>query len=576
MEKFLTHPVSSRNLERIKSPWVPLLFLAPLLAFLVFRIYETELTALIIPLFPDEADKSFGFYRDFLELCFNEMLWQSMFLLMAWAILVYTPIRSLMLRVETSLACSPTVYMPVLLVVTATLLFAIAYQTLDTFPNSADEYVYRYQAETLSQGRLAQTAHPLGGFFQFNHIGQKDGVSVGRFPPGWPLLLSVSFFLHFPAVWVNPLLALITLFLFHSFAKRYYGPRVAFWSLISLAFSGFFLFNSASFFSHTSCLLFTVGFVYCLRLSDEKHSDWYACLAGVLLGMVVITRYFTAVLIFLPVLIAMVYRWRWRSLRPLFFIGLGCLPLFGFLFWYDYRITGNPLLPVTVWIDPGETLGFVKGHTFMKAMEHLIRRMLLFLYWSSPALLLLYVVFLFQKLCNKVARLIHPEDYYMLLLTAGYFFYYHLGGNQYGPRFLYEAYPFMIVFVVYKAFAMKAKWPIALFAAGLIYAVVKLPYIMAREHRVVRERLDLYTSVKSAGISNAVVFISTPTSIIRPMPPSDLVRNDMNFQNDVLYAHDRGAQNITLMEYYPSRTFYKYVRDSDEAHGALIRLDKRR
>ena len=555
-----------------KSKWIPRLFVLPLIAYIIFRCFETELTNFIIPFFPDEPDKSFGFYHDFLRLCFHEMLWLSFFLLTAWVLTVHVPISQVVSRMENHVLKKASLYTTGMVCLSLVTTFLIAYFTLHAFPNSADEYVYLYQAETLSQGKLTQQAHPLGDFFRFNHIAQKDGISVGRFPPGWPLLLSLPFFLAVPPLWLNPILGTISLLVFYNFVKRYYSPRVAIWSLATLAFTAYYLFNSASFFSHTSCLLFTVAFVYCLHRNHENPSGIYTFLAGVFLGMVVVTRYYTAVLIFLPVLVSLIYQHHWKAFKPLFFIGLGSLPFFILLCWYNLEITGDPLLPVTAWADRTETLGFVKGHSFMKGMEHFIRRFLLFLYWSSPSLLLLYFVFLYQKIRHKAQRYSVPEDYYMILLIIGYFFYHHLGGNQYGPRFLFEAYPFVIVFVINQAFKMKAKWPLALLVAGMVYAVVKLPYIMEREHRVVHERLDLYTQVRKAGVHNAVILISTNTGIIRPMPVRDLTRNGMDHSGEIIYAQDQGEKNTELMKFYANRSFYKYIRDPERVGGRLVRM----
>src|SRR5690606_17956792 len=111
----------------------------------------------------------------------------------------------------------------------------------------------------------------LGDVFLYSHIAQKEGISVGRFPPGWPLLLAIPFVLGVPAFWLNLILAAISLLICYRFSKRYYGARTAFWSLLSLAFTAFFIFISASYFSHTACLLFVVGFVYCLYLHLETR-----------------------------------------------------------------------------------------------------------------------------------------------------------------------------------------------------------------------------------------------------------------------------------------------------------------
>jgi hypothetical protein len=265
---------------------------------------------------------------------------------------------------------------------------------------------------------------------------------------------------------------------------------------------------------------------------------------------------------------------RLRSFKIFWWIGLGVLPCLAFLLWYNYAITGNPIQPVTVWAYESEGLGFVKGHTLLKGIEHIVRRVIMFVYWCSPAILILYFYFLFQKLKNKAQRFITPEDYLFVILIIGYLFYYEIGGNQYGPRFYYEALPFLIVFIVSQIFKHGVNWTKALFYAALICAIVKLPVVAYHEHQVVMERQDVYRQVNQKNIQHAVVLISSSTSVIRPMPIGDLTRNDKQYQNDVLYARDFETEKLNgqLMEFYKDRAFYRYVRDPEKPTGELIRI----
>jgi 4-amino-4-deoxy-L-arabinose transferase-like glycosyltransferase len=315
---------------------------------------------------------------------------------------------------------------------------------------------------------LWESAHPLPDFFYFNHIAQKEGVSVGRFPPGWPAILSVAFLLNIPPFVVNPVLGLISLIVFYLLAVKLYGQRIALWALPALALTSFYIFNSASFFSHSSSLLCVLLFVYGVYCYRENKKRGYLLLAGFALGILMTTRYYTALLVFLPFFFFLFNQYRLKSVVVFFWIGLGCLPCVAAGFWYNYSITGNPLLPVTMWAYNDEALGFVKGHTVQKGIEHVIRWMIMFLYWCSPAVLILYFVFLWKKIRHSTERVTHPEDYIFILLLAGYFFYYEIGGNQYGPRFFFEALPFIVLLVVTRVMNSRSKWMTALFFAGMI------------------------------------------------------------------------------------------------------------
>jgi hypothetical protein len=264
--------------------------------------------------------------------------------------------------------------------------------------------------------------------------------------------------------------------------------------------------------------------------------------------------------------------YRLKALSIFFWLGLGALPCVLFVFWWNHSITGNFLLPVTVWAYPNEGLGFVKGHTPLKGVEHLVRRIFMFLHYCSPALLVLYAIYVVQKMMNRVERLKHVEDYAFLILTAGYFFYYEIGGDQYGPRFLLEALPFLVLFVTRKVLELRSHWALAFFFVGCIYAVAKIPVISQREHAVIKERTDLYTQVKERKLDDAVVLISSFVSDIRPMPVGDLTRNEPPFQGDVLYVFDIPQENEKLFDYYPLRDFYRYEWLPGKGEGTLVKL----
>lgn len=569
---FRAYQISLKN--SVKSKWTTLLILFPVASYTLYRIFEPQVLAALVSVMPNDPEKSIAFYKDLLWLTFTEMLWLTGYFAFAWLFVRYMPLFRTAQQIERSFTSHQSLYATVIICASFASSIFISKRTLETFPNSSDEYVYLFQASALSKGKLWESAHDLPNFFFFNHIKQKDGIRVGRFPPGWPAVLSTAYFLGFPSYLVNPFLGLIALIVFYHFTKRFFGLRVALWSLIILALSPFYIFNSASYFSHTSCLLFTLGFVYPVYLYKERPRVLYGLIAGFCLGMIAITRYYTALLIFLPFFFYLFYQHRWRAIPLFFWMGVGSIPCLTFLLWYNYSITGNALLPVTIWGYDDEGLGFVHGHTFFIAIEHVVRRGLMFLYWASPGLLVLYFVFLVRKLFSRQEALTHPEDYAFALLMIGYFFYHEIGGNQYGPRFFLEAFPFLVVFVVRKVFEYKINWSLALVLAGIVYSLVKLPFIAERENQVIAERSDLYEVTTDSKITNAIIFISSPTGIIRPMPVGDLTRNDPYFANDILYVHDLGVNNRLLMEYYPDRQFYKYVRGRESVHGRLERMDK--
>jgi hypothetical protein len=120
----------------------------------------------------------------------------------------------------------------------------------------------------------------------------------------------------------------------------------------------------------------------------------------------------------------------------------------------------------------------------------------------------------------------------------------------------------------------RSHWATALFTAGCIYAVAKIPVISEREHAIVRERTDLYRQVKDHELNNAVVLIASPfVGDIRPMPKGDLTRNDPAVDSDVLFVIDIPQQNEELFNYYPERNFYRYEWLPGKGKGRLEKLN---
>jgi hypothetical protein len=564
-------PGESKRLNNFKRI---LLICQAAITFIVcfYFLFEDSIVGTLSRYLPSDEGKSDKFYYDLFRLGITELLWLSLIFIIA--IILYSK-SSLLYRLdnlERTAVINHRRVSNLLILVAGISTVVVAIAVLQQFPNSSDEYVYLYQAETLRAGKLYYNAPPVEESFGFNHIAHKDGISVGRFPPGWPLVLSLFLFLGIPAALANPLLAVISLVVFYRVASKVYSHHLALWGLVLLICSGFFIFNSGSFFSHTACMLEALLMVYFFYEYLRTKKPWQAILTGVFLGLIFLTRYYTAFLLFVPLASYVAYREKLKALSAFFFIGVGSLPFVAFLFYYNYAITGDALTPVTVWAYQDEGLGFVNGHTLAKGVEHIIRRLIMFMYWASPILLFLYFFYMVKKIRSSALRTLSPEDYFFLLLIIGYYFYYEIGGNQYGPRFYYEAFPFVILFVLHQVFSRGAYWAKVLLYAGVIVMLIKIPLIAHREYKIIRERTDVYQKVERAGLTNALVILKSGTGVVRPMPTGDLTRNDADFQNEVLYAVDNDEFNEKLIHYFKDRDIYEYVRKPGQAEGRLIRI----
>lgn len=453
-------------------------------------------------------------------------------------------------------------------------LVTIAVLVLQRFPNSADEYAYLFQAETLSQGRLWNEATPLPEHFAFIHLAVRDGKWVSRFPPGWPAMLAVFVWAGIPTWLLNPLLALGTLgvvvLLFKELEMRHATP-VAIGALVS---SPFFLFNGASYFSHTSCLAFLVVATW-LAVRYRNHGRvWEAVGIGLALGVAFAIRYFTAILVGLPLLVYAAAGEPRRILRTILAVFAGALPPLALILAYQGAITGNPLLPVTQWIDPAEGLGLTKGHTLARAIEAALLRLGLLVVWASPALLVLLV----GLACSKERRpWVWMAATTFLACLVGHTLYFNLGGNQYGPRFYFEGWAIatlgMVAWAFRKPSSTAQRLPRFVLTSGMLTGAILLPMLARQEHRVVVERMDLQHRVEQAELSRAVVIVTDGTGVARAMPPYDLTRNGTSVDGEVLYVLDLGPSTAErLHAHFPDRDLYRYKRSHDQVDGRLERV----
>lgn len=455
----------------------------------------------------------------------------------------------------------------------AVALVTVATVVLQRFPNSADEYAYLFQAETLAQGRLWNEPTPLPEHFSFIHIAQQDGKWVSRFPPGWPAMLAVFVWAGIPTWLLNPLLALgvlgVVVLLFKELEMRHATP-VAIAALVS---SPFFLFNGASYFCHMSCLAFLVVATWLAVRYRKNHRVWEAVGVGLALGIAFTIRYFTAILVGLPLLVYLAAGDPRRTLRTILAVVSGAASPLALMLAYQGAITGSPLLLVTQWIDPTEGLGFVKGHTPARAVEAIVLQLGRLVIWASPALLVLLV----GVACSKERRpWVWMAATTFVACLVGHTLYHNLGGNQYGPRFYFEGWALATLGVVAWAFRDPAstaqRLPRFVVIFGILAGAFVFPILARYEHRVVAERMDLQDQVQQADLGRAVVIVSDGTGVARAMPPYDLTRNGTSLDGKVLYVLDLDTDTPErLHAHFPDRDIYRYRRRRDQVNGTLER-----
>jgi hypothetical protein len=239
---------------------------------------------------------------------------------------------------------------------------------------------------------------------------------------------------------------------------------------------------------------------------------------------------------------------------------------------YNTALLGTPWELTTTPLT--RSLWFRSGFA-LRGADILSTQLLRFFQWTPPLLVGVYVWYL-ATAARDVRR--GAIDWMPIFVAVPLYFYVERGGNQYGPRFYYEAFLFLVVFVSANLFREQKfadKAPRDRVAFGLTLAsVAVMPLWFAMravvEHRVIVERSDPFRMVGEARLANAIVLIGGRVGTERSMSALDLTRNGIDFSGTVLYGLDIGPQeNCQLLEAYAHRTPYLYGWDWAGARGVL-------
>ncbi len=248
---------------------------------------------------------------------------------------------------------------------------AVTVKVFEAVPHIEDEMAYVWQAQVMARGKLTLPSPPYEKAFLVPFVVDYEGQRFGKYPPGWPAMLSLGVRLGARS-WVNPLLAGLSLWLIYRLGKRLFGNLIALLSVGLTLTSPFFWMNSGSLLSHPFGLFLTLAFV--LGWLDAFQGDDSArrrlhnlpiLLGGLSLGLLALTRPLTAVGVALP----FGFHALWLFLRGgrqirLRLIGFALIAatMAALLFVWQAAVTGDPFLnPYTLWWEY-DKVGFGPGY----------------------------------------------------------------------------------------------------------------------------------------------------------------------------------------------------------------------
>lgn len=493
----------------------------------------------------------------------------------------------------------------------------IAIGLLERLPHVQDSITYLFQAQVLAKGQLTAPAPTLPGFFEQEFLLVQDGHWFGKYPPGFPLLLALGVILKAPWL-INPFLAALSIPLLFVLGKGLFNRTTGILAVFLALVSPFFLIMSGTFMAHSAelfwILLFMVAWVHSLPKNSVKGSPnrltrggrfprlGWALVAGVALGMILLTRQLTAFISAVPfmflTLIFLAPKVPWR--QRLKGITLSVIPaaIFGLLLLgHQWAVTGSPgqdprLLfwdfdhlgfgqdigqgqnyfrldtvegePITAWLyDPSQP---ARGHTLQRGLYNLglnIRHLQQHLFGWLPLVTLAFIWLLFVS--GRATR----ADWLLLGTMAiswlAYVFYW-ADGIMYGPRYFYATLPALFLLTARGILMLAAllqgrigQWLTAVLIAALIIGNLSL-YLpnaltdLKNFNFIGRESLTL---VESSVQKPALIFVKERTADWWEYG-NYFNGNTPWLDGQIIYARDLGdRENARLQELYPERVPYR-------------------
>jgi hypothetical protein len=356
----------------------------------------------------------------------------------------------------------------------------VTQRVFEGIPHIEDEVAYVWQAKVLADGQLkiSSPSHPKSLLVPF--VVDFQGERFGKYPPGWPALLSLAIQLELRA-WINPLLAGLGVWLTYQLGKRHFSQVIGLLAAGLTVASPFFLMNSGSLLSHPLGLvlsaLFALAWLEAFWKKTDKKEDenatssgkrwWFTILSALVLGALILTRPMTAMAVALPFAIHglyLLFRSNGLTRLRLFVFSLVVLLFVGSFFLWQYFLTGNALLnPYTLWW-PYDKVGFgpghghgINGHTLNMAWINL-RQSLdsgnndLFGWEGFSWVFLPFGLWASRR--NPKGLLLGSVIISIILAYTTYW----IGGTLFGPRYYYEGL-YSLTLISAAGIAWIAGWP---------------------------------------------------------------------------------------------------------------------
>lgn len=484
---------------------------------------------------------------------------------------------------------------PALLAVAAALAsLAVQYRVVPLLSGNLDEGAYLFQAQMLLDGRVTLSGERYGAFFRPWLTGEHDGRIFFEYQVGFAALLAGaervlgSMRLGLAAVAAWNVVAV------YGFARALWGDRrTALWAACLVGASPMVILHSGLFLTYVATLAALASAAWAALVAVERSSVGHVALAGAALGVALLIRPLDALLV-APALAALVLsRARaagaeWTRLAG--WAGVACLAIVPALLataWYNARTTGSPTQFPNMAADPLNRFGFgvrrlveeepAIRYELSHALGALRRNLWAVPSWSlGGPLLLLLAGWGVTRRGLGIERVVVVAI--GLAFPAAYFFWWATrlsaagATNGIGPHYYVPT--FLALGLLAARGAVDLVDRTRLPALGLVaILVLATGWALPDKLRVQRDTREFHRAAEAAlpdDLDDAVVVIYYGRPYLLSRLP--FLVTDPDLEGDVLYAVDRGPDNVELATMFPDRAIYRLVEDWTKPLDERFRL----
>ncbi|MBF0500049.1 MAG: hypothetical protein HQM09_07950 [Candidatus Riflebacteria bacterium] len=178
----------------------------------------------------------------------------------------------------------------------------IQFGPLENIPHVQDEIIQDWQARTLAEGMSHSMPMIERASFQTDRLNDSGAWLFSSYQPALSIIWSL--FIPFGTIGlINPILAILSLFLWNTIVRRAVGETIGSYATAALAISPFFWIMASGRMNHILALFLLLGAIRGLIATCEARTMRGAIIAGLSCGVLIMTRRVDAVAAFASLLI---------------------------------------------------------------------------------------------------------------------------------------------------------------------------------------------------------------------------------------------------------------------------------